>query len=47
MIFMLRRGRFDGRVYNVLTLNATVTHVVDVLRPYVPDLRISMSIHRS
>ncbi len=31
MIFVLRRGQFDGRVYNVLTLNATVTHVVDVL----------------
>jgi nucleoside-diphosphate-sugar epimerase len=30
MIFMLRRGQYDGRVYNVLTLNATVTHIVDV-----------------
>jgi len=41
MIFMLRRGQYDGRVYNVLTLNATVTHVIDVLRTYVPDLRIT------
>ena len=41
MIFMLRRGQYDGRVYNVLTLNATVTHVVDVLRTYVRDLRIT------
>jgi UDP-glucose 4-epimerase len=41
MIFMLRRGHYDGRVYNVLTLNATVTHVVDVLRTYVPDLRVT------
>jgi nucleoside-diphosphate-sugar epimerase len=41
MTFMLRRGQYDGHVYNVLTLNATVTHVVDVLRTYVPDLRIT------
>ena len=41
MIFMLRRGQYDEHVYNVLTLNATVTHVVDVLRTYVPDLGIT------
>jgi UDP-glucose 4-epimerase len=41
MIFVLRRRQFDGRVYNVLTLNATVTHVVEVLRTYVPDLSIT------
>ena len=40
MIFVLRHRRFDGRVYNVLTLNATVTHVVDVLASFVPSLRI-------
>jgi UDP-glucose 4-epimerase len=41
MIFMLRRGQFDGRVYNVLTLNATVTHVVEVLATFIPELRIN------
>ena len=41
MIFMLRRNQFDGRVYNVLTLNATVSHVVEVLSAFVPDLRIA------
>lgn len=41
MIFMLRRQQFDGRVYNVLTLNATVTHVVDILSRFVPDLRVT------
>jgi len=41
MIFMLRRQQFDRRVYNVLTLNATVTHVVEVLSTFVPDLRIT------
>lgn len=41
MIFMVKRGRFDGRVYNVLTLNATVSHVIDILSVHVPNLRIS------
>ena len=41
MIFMLKRGQFDRRIYNVLTLNATVTHVVEVLSALVPDLRVS------
>jgi UDP-glucose 4-epimerase len=41
MIFMLKRGQFDGRVYNVLTLNATVTHVVEVLTTFIPELRVN------
>lgn len=41
LIFMLKRRQFDGRIYNVLTLNATVSHVVEVLSAFVPDLRIS------
>ena len=41
MIFVLRRGHYDGRVYNVLTLNATVTHVVDVLKSYLPGLSVT------
>jgi UDP-glucose 4-epimerase len=40
MIFMLKRGQFDGRVYNLLTLNATVTRVVEVLSTFIPELRI-------
>jgi len=40
MIFMVRRRQFDGRVYNVLTLNATVAHVVEVLASFVPGVRI-------
>jgi nucleoside-diphosphate-sugar epimerase len=40
MIFILKRHHFDGRVYNVLTLNATVTDVVEVLARFIPDLRI-------
>jgi nucleoside-diphosphate-sugar epimerase len=41
MLFMVDRGQFDGRVYNVLTLNATVSHVVHVLSAFVPDLRVT------
>ena len=41
MIFMIRRRQFDARIYNVLTLNATVAHVVEVLAAIVPDLQIS------
>jgi UDP-glucose 4-epimerase len=40
MIFMVRRRQFDGSVYNVLTLNATVAHVVSVLASFVPGLQI-------
>lgn len=41
MLFVLRQRQFDARVYNVLTLNATVTHVVEVLSAFVPDLRVT------
>ena len=41
MIFVLRHRQFDARVYNVLTLNATVAHVVEVLSAFVPNLRIN------
>lgn len=41
MVFVLRGRRFDGRVYNLLTLNATVAHVVEVLASFVPELRVA------
>jgi nucleoside-diphosphate-sugar epimerase len=41
MIFIIRRRQFDGRVYNVLSVNATVAHVVEVLAEFVPNLRIN------
>lgn len=41
MLFVLRRRQFDGRVYNVLTLNATVQQVVATLSSYVPDVRVT------
>jgi nucleoside-diphosphate-sugar epimerase len=41
MIFVIRRRLFDARLYNVLTVNATVAHVVEVLNSFAPDLRIN------
>lgn len=41
MLFVLRRQQFDGRVYNVLTLNATVHQVVETLSTFVPDLSVT------
>lgn len=38
--FLLERRHFDGRVYNVLTLNATVRQIVDHIRARVPDLEV-------
>lgn len=38
--FILREDLFDGRIYNVLTLNATVRQIVDTIREFVPDLEI-------
>jgi nucleoside-diphosphate-sugar epimerase len=41
LLFVLSRHQFDGRVYNVLTLNATVNHVIEVLAMFAPGLRIA------
>jgi nucleoside-diphosphate-sugar epimerase len=38
--FILHNGLFDGRVYNVLTENATVRQIVDLIRREVPDLQV-------
>lgn len=38
--FFLEGDGFDGRVYNVVTVNATVRRVVDVIRGFVPDLDV-------
>lgn len=39
--FVLREDLFDSRIYNVLTLNAAVRQIVDVIREFVPDLEVS------
>jgi nucleoside-diphosphate-sugar epimerase len=39
--FIVRKDLFDGRIYNVLTANATVRQVVDTIREFVPELEVS------
>jgi len=39
--FIIRKDLFDGRIYNVLTHNATVRQIVDAIREFVPDLQVS------
>lgn len=38
--FLIARKCYDGRVYNVVTLNATVNDIVKTISGFVPDLRI-------
>lgn len=38
--FVLERDLFDGRIYNVLTLNATVRRIVETIRTAVPDVKV-------
>jgi UDP-glucose 4-epimerase len=40
LAFIIRKDLFDGRIYNVLTQNATVRQIVDVIREFVPELVI-------
>lgn len=40
--FLLGREHFDGRVYNVLTANATVAEIVDAIRVRFPDLTVQL-----
>jgi len=40
--FILERDLFDRRVYNVLTLNATVREIVDAICEQVPDLQVKL-----
>jgi UDP-glucose 4-epimerase len=39
--FVIKNDLFDGRVYNVLTLNATVRDIVECIREFVPHLQLS------
>lgn len=39
--YIIERDLFDGRVYNVLTLNATVRDIVETIRAFVPSTEIA------
>jgi len=38
--FIIQRDLFDRRVYNILTTNATVRNIVDIISAHVPDISI-------
>jgi len=38
--FIIRTDLFDGRIYNVLTQNATVRQIVDAIREFMPGLEV-------
>jgi UDP-glucose 4-epimerase len=40
--FIVASGIFPNRIYNVLTLNATVTEIVDAIRAQVPHLSVTL-----
>jgi len=39
--FIIETDLFDGRIYNVLTLNATVREIVEAIRSFVPELDVA------
>ncbi len=36
--FIIQNDLFDGRIYNVLTMNSTVRQIVNTIREFVPEL---------
>ncbi len=40
--FIIAQDLFDGEIYNIVTLNATVRQIVDAIREFVPDLSINL-----
>ncbi len=40
--FLIERNAFEGEIYNILSLNATVSEIVNVIRERIPELKIDM-----
>ena len=38
--FLIKNEIYDGKIYNILTQNATVREIVDTIREFVPDLNV-------
>jgi nucleoside-diphosphate-sugar epimerase len=38
--FIMDKNLFDKKVYNVLTTNSTVNDIVEVIKSYVPDIKV-------
>jgi UDP-glucose 4-epimerase len=41
IIHIVERDLFDGSIYNILTLNATVRDLIEAIRKLLPDLNLS------
>ena len=42
MHLLLRLAEFDNELYNVVTANATVNDIVDMIKSQIPDVRIEL-----
>jgi UDP-glucose 4-epimerase len=38
--FIIRNDIFDGKIYNILTLNVTVGQVLEIVREFIPNLQL-------
>ena len=41
LCFIIERDHFTNELYNVVTVNATVGDIIDFIRGFVPDLKVS------
>jgi nucleoside-diphosphate-sugar epimerase len=41
IVFVVESDLFDGQIYNMLTINATVRDIVDAIRSLVPSIKLS------
>ena len=41
--FLIQGDVFDGRIYNVVTVNATVRQITDVIRSFVPEVTVELT----
>ena len=40
IIHVIRKKKYDGEIYNVLTSNLTVNSIIEIIREFVPDIQI-------
>lgn len=40
IMFIIQNELYDGRIYNILTTNASISSIVDIISAYVPDISI-------
>ena len=40
--FLMEHGHFDNRIYNAVTVNASVAEIIEIIRRHVPDVSIEL-----